>query len=146
MEDNLQFMIKVAEAIALANGPTCETVVHDRELKIVYIANGEISGRSVGHVMDESVFRYLLNWAKKSNNIVIRLTRRETGELTKATTVFSFDSEGNYAGMLCFTQDLTSINQARNLLDSIMNVQPFDAIGENNNISITDYADRKSVV
>ncbi len=140
MEDHLQILIKVAEAIAMANGSTCETVVHDKDLKIVYIANGELSGRSVGHVMDESVFRYLFDWSKRSNGIVIRLTRKENGELAKATTVFSYDSEGNYAGMLCFTQDLSAINQARNLLDSIMNTQPFDTIGENTNITITDYA------
>lgn len=139
MEDQLQFMIKVAEAIALASGPKCETVVHDKNLKIVYIANGELSGRSIGCVMDENVFRYLWEWSQKSNGIVIRMTRKENGDLKKATTVFAQDQDGNYVGMLCFTQDLTAMNQARNLLDSIMNIQPFDS-SEESSMTITDYA------
>lgn len=133
-------LIKIAKAIALANGQQCETVVHNEKLQIIYIDNGYISNRTVGHIMDESVFKYLDDKARANGGIVVRLTRKSNGEMLKSTTIMCYDEAGVYEGMLCFTQNLTAINQARNLLDSLMNVHPFeDHENDGTNMSIVDY-------
>lgn len=130
----------IAAGIATSLGDTCETVVHDKEKKITYIKNGHISGRDVGNTMDETVFEYIVSRARKQNNIVVRLTRKPNGELMKSTTMVFFDETGRYDAMLCFSMDLTQVNQARNILDSIMNLQPFENNEESGeSMSIVEY-------
>lgn len=123
-------LILIAKGIAGSMGGTCETTVHDENKVITYIQNGHISGRTEGQVMDDSVFEYLVDRAKKQGNIIVRLTKKENGELMKSTTMMFFDHSGRYAGMLCFSIDLTQVSQARNILDSLMNLQPFEESDE----------------
>ena len=49
-------LIQIAKAISLSLGDQCEAVVHDKDRRIAFIANGYISGRQAGQVMEESVF------------------------------------------------------------------------------------------
>lgn len=140
MKDLKETLALVARGMAIALGETCETVVHDEERRISYIENGHISGRSVGDVMDASVFEYLADRARKQGNVVVRLTKKQNDELMKSTTMLFFDEFGKYEAMLCVSVDLTQVNQARNLLDSIMNIQPFDDSEENGeSMSIIEY-------
>lgn len=140
MSDLMKSLIRIARAIALAQGENCESVVHDREKTIVHIENGYISNRMVGDVMDDSVFEYLDGKARENDGIVVRLTRKDNGEILKSTTMFFYDEQGAYEGMLCFTMNLTVINQARNLLDSLMNIKPFeDRENVGTDMSIVDY-------
>lgn len=141
MTDIKTVLIQIAKAISLSMGENCETVVHDEQKRIIFIANGYISGREEGQVMDDSVFEYLADRARKEGGSVVRLTKKTDGELAKSTTVMFFDQTGNYNAMLCFTVNLTALNQARNLLDMLMNIQPFeDKEEQDENMSITDYA------
>ncbi len=140
MKKVTDFMILTAKAIATSLGNTCETVIHDENRKIIYIENGYISGREVGNIMDKSVFEYLIDRAVNEDNMLIRLTKTKTGEILKSTTVFLFDDMGKYQAMLCFTMDVTKINEARILLDSIMNIEPFESNGEQKTgMSVVDY-------
>lgn len=140
MTDIKGILIEIAKGIVLSMGETCEAVVHDEDRRIIFIANGYISGREEGHVMDDSVFEYLADRTKKEGNSIVRLTKKANGELAKSTTIMFFSSTGKYEAMLCFTINLTELNQARNLLDSLMNIQPFeDKDEQDNNMSIVDY-------
>ena len=72
---------------------------------------------------------------------VVRLTRKNNGELHKSTTMMFFDETGAYEAMLCFTVNLTALDQAKKMLDSLMNVMPFDspeAMGSD--LTIADYS------
>lgn len=140
MNDLKAILVEIAKALALSMGETCETVVHDENKTIIHIENGSISGREVGDVMDDSVFEYLADRSRKENGNVVRLTKKANGELAKSTTVMFFDSMGKYEAMLCFTINLTALNQARNMLDSLMNIQPFEEKEEQkDNRTIADY-------
>lgn len=140
MKDIKENLALIAKGMATALGETCETVVHDENRKISYIENGYLSGRSVGDTMDASVFEYLVDRAKKQGNVVVRLTKKQNDELMKSTTMLFFDEFGKYEAMLCVSVDLTRVNQARNLLDSIMNIQPFDDGEESGeSMSIIEY-------
>lgn len=133
-------LIQIAKAIALALGDQCEAVVHDKDRRIAFIANGYISGREVGQVMEGSVFDYFQDIVGENGGTAVRLTRKEDGELHKSTTMMFFDENGDYEAMLCFTVNLTALNQARKILDSIMNVLPFeDKVVSGTDLSISDY-------
>lgn len=140
MENLEQSLIRVAKAIALARGKNCETVVHNKDRAICYIENGHISNRNVGNVMDPQVFEYLDERARENDGIVVRLTRKPTGEMLKSTTVFFYGPKGEYEAMLCFTFDLTAVNQARNMLDALMDLEPFeDRESFSTNMNLVDY-------
>lgn len=133
-------LTQIAKGIALALGDQCEAVVHDKDRRIAFIANGHISGRETGQVMEESVFDYFQDIARENGGTAVRLTRKEDGELHKSTTMMFFDENGEYEAMLCFTMNLTALNQARKMLDSMMNVLPFeDREVSGTDLSISDY-------
>lgn len=114
--------------------------MHDKDRRIAFIANGYISGREVGQVMEGSVFDYFQDIVGENGGTAVRLTRKEDGELHKSTTMMFFDENGDYEAMLCFTVNLTALNQARKILDSIMNVLPFeDKVVSGTDLSISDY-------
>ena len=139
--DMVNRLIQIAKGISQSLGETCEAVVHDRDHRIAYIANGHISGREQGQEMEESVFKYFEDETRANNGTVVRLTRKNNGELHKSTTMMFFDETGAYEAMLCFTVNLTALDQAKKMLDSLMNVMPFDspeAIGSD--LTIADYS------
>ena len=126
--DMVNRLIQIAKGISLSLGETCEAVVHDGDHRIAFIANGHISGREQGQQMEES-------------GTVVRLTRKNNGELHKSTTMMFFDENGAYEAMLCFTVNLTALDQAKKMLDSLMNVMPFEspeAMGSD--LTIADYS------
>ena len=101
--DMVNRLIQIAKGISLSLGETCEAVVHDGDHRIAYIANGHISGREQGQQMEESVFKYFEDETRANNGTVVRLTRKNNGELHKSTTMMFFDETGAYEAMLCFT-------------------------------------------
>ena len=140
MENLEQSLIRIAKAIALSRGKNCETVVHDKQRAICFIQNGHVSNRRLGSVMDRQVFEYLDERARENDGIVVRLTRKPTGEMLKSTTVFFYGPDGEYEAMLCFTLDLTAVNQARNMLDALMDLEPFeDRENFSTNMNLVDY-------
>ena len=86
-------LIQIAQSIALSLGENCEAVVHDRNRRIAFIANGYISGREKGQVMEESVFDYFEDLTRSNGGTVVRLTRKDNGELHKSTTMMFFDDQ-----------------------------------------------------
>ena len=139
--DMVNRLIQIAKGISLSLGETCEAVVHDGDHRIAYIANGHISGREQGQEMEESVFKYFEDETRANNGTVVRLTRKNNGELHKSTTMMFFDENGAYEAMLCFTVNLTALDQAKKMLDSLMNVMPFEspeAMGSD--LTIADYS------
>lgn len=74
-------LIQIAKAISLSLGDQCEAVVHDKDRRIAFIANGYISGHQAGQVMEESVFEYFRDMTKANDGTAIRLTSKENGEL-----------------------------------------------------------------
>mgnify|MGYP003175531402 FL=1 len=70
--DMVNRLIQIAKGIALSLGETCEAVVHDRDHRIAYIANGHISGREQGQQMEESVFKYFEDETRANNGTVVR--------------------------------------------------------------------------
>ena len=74
-------LIQIAKAISLSLGDQCEAVVHDKDRRIAFIANGYISGRQAGQVMEESVFEYFRDMTKANGNSIDQQRKRRAAQI-----------------------------------------------------------------
>jgi predicted transcriptional regulator YheO len=100
----------VVDGIAGTFGPRCEVVLHDlRNLdrSIVKIANGHVTGRTVGGSITDQGLKDL----KKGNSDLILNYQSVTsdGRSLKSTTIIFRDKDGSPAAAICINVDVTEI-------------------------------------
>ena len=106
----LQFLLRLAKALAAQFGPNCEVVIHDLlsndpDSSIVAIENGHISGRKVGDGPSR-VVQEALN-GETAEDRLCYLTKTRDGKTLKSTTVFLRDDDGKPIGILAINYDIT---------------------------------------
>lgn len=111
-EDQLDFLKRLAEGIAVQFGKNCEVAVHDLTTKdlnhtIVAIENGHISGRSIGDGPSNVVIKALDTDPKKLHDKLAYLTRTEDGKILKSTTIFLRDQKGVPYAIFAINYDIT---------------------------------------
>jgi predicted transcriptional regulator YheO len=104
-------------------GPTTEIVLHDTSdlsRSIVALANGQITGRSVGGPATDLVLKILQNREYLERDYLANyLAESNTGVMFRSSTFFVRDAEGEIIGMLCLNIDDSPLIQARDLLTLI---------------------------
>jgi predicted transcriptional regulator YheO len=104
-------------------GPTTEIVLHDTSdlsRSIVALANGQITGRSVGGPATDLVLKILQNREYLERDYLANyLAESSTGVMFRSSTFFVRDAEGEIIGMLCLNIDDSPLIQARDLLTLI---------------------------
>lgn len=130
----LQFLLRLAKALAAQFGPNCEVVIHDLlsndpDSSIVAIENGHISGRKVGDGPSR-VVQEALN-GETAEDRLCYLTKTRDGKTLKSTTVFLRDDDGKPIGILAINYDITLLLAMENTL------QQFTAAGPSEPESIT---------
>lgn len=120
----LKSMIPLVEGIASTFGKNCEVVLHDirnPQSSIIAIANGHITGRTVGSPMTEYGLADLrrgqfdkprVNYSKKTKD----------GKLLKATSLFIKDEKGKVIGFLCINYDISELTIAKNIINDLTNI------------------------
>lgn len=116
-------MLKVmADGIAETFGSSCETVIHEKfenSHKIVYIRNGEVSGRKVGDTTSLRGDDSMINDFYKGKNIINYEAKTNTGKLIKSTT-FHFKKD-TYHLSLGINYDFTLFSLMDNTLRNFIN-------------------------
>lgn len=130
----LQFLLRLAKALAAQFGPNCEVVIHDLlsndpDSSIVAIENGHISGRKVGDGPSR-VVQEALNGETNQDRLCY-LTKTRDGKTLKSTTVFLRDDDGKPIGILAINYDITLMLAMENTLHQ------FTATGSGEEESIT---------
>lgn len=130
----LQFLLRLAKALAAQFGPNCEVVIHDLlsndpDSSIVAIENGHISGRKVGDGPSR-VVQEALNGETNQDRLCY-LTKTRDGKTLKSTTVFLRDDDGRPIGILAINYDITLMLAMENTLHQ------FTATGPSEEESIT---------
>lgn len=130
----LQFLLRLAKALAAQFGPNCEVVIHDLlsndpDSSIVAIENGHISGRKVGDGPSR-VVQEALNGETNQDRLCY-LTKTRDGKTLKSTTVFLRDDDGKPIGILAINYDITLLLAMENTLHQ------FTATGSGEEESIT---------
>jgi len=109
-------LIAAANGIAREFGRDCEVCIHDLsaddlEHTIIYIINGEITGRKIGdgasNVVLETV-EALKNGRTISDHLGYT-TRTHDGRILKSSTIFLKDENGEYRYLLGINYDITNI-------------------------------------
>lgn len=120
----LKSMIPLVEGIANTFGKNCEVILHDiryPQSSIIAIANGHISGRTIGSPMSEyglatlrrgQFDKPLINYSKKTKD----------GKLLKSTSLFIKDEEERLIGFLCINYDISELTIAKNIISDITNI------------------------
>lgn len=113
-QSRLVLLKQMADGIAAEFGPNCEVVVHDLSRRhvnnsIVYIVNGNISGRQIGDGASRAVLRALKKGAEELKDSYAYLTRTDSGRIMKSSTMYIKDEEGNPKYALGINFDITNL-------------------------------------
>ena len=118
----------LVEFLGQALGSDYEVVLHDLSEgnnAIVAIANGHISGRSMGAPLTALALRFLADkeYEQHDYKVGYRGVSRKNGHLRSSTT-FIKDEEGQVIGMLCINFDPSRGVQAANAVLSMCGLPP----------------------
>lgn len=120
----LKSMIPLIEGIANTFGKNCEVILHDiryPQSSVIAIANGYITGRTVGSPMSEyglatlrkgQFDKHKINYSKKTKE----------GKLLKSTSLFIKDEDDKLIGFLCINYDISELTIAKNIINDMTNI------------------------
>ncbi len=129
-KDMLEMLKTMADGISETFGPSCETVVHeifDNSHIILYINNGEVSGRKDGDtttiIGDDSG----IDDFYKGKNLINYEARTREGKLIKSTT-FHYKGE-SYHFSFGINYDFTLFSMMSNTINSFIKTSsPYDEV------------------
>lgn len=106
----LQFLFRLAKALAAQFGPNCEVVIHDLQSNdpdssIVAIENGHVSGRKVGDGPSHVVLEALGGGIPDDR--LCYLTKTRDGKTLKSTTIYIRDEGRAPIGIFSINYDIT---------------------------------------
>lgn len=114
--------------VAQTFGNNCEVVLHDfsnMQNSIVEIANGHVTGRSVGSPLPEHSLKRISEG--RLEDVINYTGKSAEGRVLKSSTTFIKDDHGKVLGCFCINFDMTELVVAQKVLNDIMNVNPLEA-------------------
>jgi len=119
----LKGIIPLVDGIANTFGKNCEVVLHDirnPQSSVIAIANGHITGRSIGSPMTEYGLATLRS-GQFDKPIVNYRKKTKDGKLLKSSSLFIKDENGKLIGFLCINYDISELTIARNIINNLTN-------------------------
>lgn len=104
-------------------GNNCEVVLHDfsnMQNSIVEIANGHVTGRSIGSPLPEHSLKRISEG--RVEDVINYTGKSAEGRVLKSSTTFIKDKQGKVVGCFCINFDMTELVLAQKVLNDIMNV------------------------
>lgn len=126
----LNILTAMAHAISAHYGKNCETVIHDltrdtaAEHSIVYIENGEVTGRKIGDGASKVVLEQLGRKDVQEKDHIGYFTKTPDGKLLKSTTVYIKNEKGKPVAIFSVNHDITSLSVAATAISEM--VQPVE--------------------
>ncbi len=122
--DLLQQYSVLVQFLGKTLGPDYEIVLHDLNpdhKEIIAIANGHVSGRSIGSPLTDASLKMLIGKKYETDDFVCSYKGiAENGDLLRSSTMFIKDSSGKPAGLLCINFDDSRFIQLHDSLLSII--------------------------
>ena len=127
--EQLDFYKRLAHALALQFGSSCEVVVHDLEAKdpshsIVAIENGHVTGRKLGDGPSHVVLEALHAGDTKLEDRPAYLTKTADGKILKSSTVFIRDEDGRAVGIFAINYDITILRAMGDTIAEVVGTEP----------------------
>ncbi len=126
-------LFSLARAVAAHYGKSCEVAVHDltdnnaAEHSIIYIENGEVTGRTVGDGASGVVLEQLRGESAAEDRIGY-FTKTSDGKILKSTTAYIRDESGKVIAIFSINHDITALSVASTALSEMVN--PIDSGGD----------------
>lgn len=119
----LDVLKQIAHALSVHFGEACEVVIHDlkqnTDHSIIYIENGELTGRKVGDAPSQAVLDAVRNKERIQSDQLAYLTKTDTGKIFKSSTIYIRDKNGNLSYILAINYDITSLLATESSLHSL---------------------------
>lgn len=124
----LRSYIPVVEGIAKTFGQNCEVVLHDfskMDRSIIAIANGHVTGRSVGGPLYESLLKNVLDDNIQEDKINYTGKSAE-GRVLKSSTMFIRNENNDIIGCICINFDLSELVVSKRVIDNLIQTESSD--------------------
>ena len=115
----------LAHGVAGQYGKSCEVAVHDLTVEnaadssIIYIENGEVTGRKVGDGASAVVLEELSQAEQNHEDRIGYFTKTSDGKVLKSTTVYIRDDSGKVIAIFSFNHDITALSVASTALTEL---------------------------
>lgn len=126
-EELINVVIGIAKGIAKLEGRDTEVAVHDlHEMQMVYIANGNITGREVGTRMDKSIYKMILRQVDDDGHMIAYNSVSEKGRKLRSSHFIIRDEEDRPAVLVCINQDNSKLEELRDYINYKIHVNTED--------------------
>ncbi|MDR1619965.1 MAG: helix-turn-helix transcriptional regulator [Clostridiales bacterium] len=120
----MEFLKRMAAALAAQFGDNCEVVVHDlkqADNTIVAIENGHVSNRKVGDGPSHIVLEAMTKDPAALRDQLGYLGKTHDGRIVKSSTIYIRDDTDKVTGVFSINYDLTGLLMAESAVKSIIN-------------------------
>lgn len=120
----MEFLKRIAAALAAQFGDHCEIVVHDlrqTDNTIVAIENGHVSNRKLGDGPSHIVLEAMTKPPEELHDQLGYLSKTHDGRIVKSSTVYIRNDDGAVEGVFSINYDLTGLLMAETAVKSIIN-------------------------
>src|SRR5699024_2095443 len=136
---------QIADALAAQFGPNCEVVIHDlssqnAEHPIVYIVNGHVTGRKMGHGTSKVFMEHILGADHDPRDHLAYLTRTPDGKILKSSTVYIRNSKGKVTAILSINYDISALLMINGAISGLIST-PEAVQGEQERITVLNVND-----
>jgi predicted transcriptional regulator YheO len=131
IEEVLPLLEPIVKGIAEHFGKQCEVVLHDYQKdfssSIVAIANGQLTGRSIGKGGTKIGLR-IMQGDQKEDGLFHYTTQTKQGKLLHSSTMYLKNDAGEVIGSLCINYDMTDLMNLKSAINHVMG--PMDVAPE----------------
>lgn len=123
MSSVLEQYIPLAEMLVQTFGKDVEVVLHNLatpEHSVVYVANGDVTGRKIGDSFDQLIKQVLLSKRLEHDYVANYYFTAANGKLIRSSTLLLRDKDNKLQGALCINVDTTKITQQIESLQAML--------------------------
>jgi len=143
--EKLELLKQVAEGIAGQFGSGCEVVIHDLsknpDHSIVFIVNGQVSGRKVGDGASSVVLEQMQTNAPEPKDHLCYLMKTPDGKILKSSTVYIKNSKGKVTAILAINYDISKLMMVESALSELISTGEAQPAEPERIININDMLD-----
>ena len=126
-------LFSLAHTVAAHYGKSCEVAIHDltdedaANHSIIYIENGEVTGRAVGDGASGVVLEQL-SGSHPAQDRIGYFTKTADGKILKSSTTYIRDEDGRVIAIFSVNHDITSLSVAATAIGELISpVEPADS-------------------
>ena len=129
IDEILPFLSLLIEGMAKHFGEGCEFVVHDYSKDtstIVAIANGEVTGRSIGHG-NEKIGLSVMRGTEEETGNFNTISQTPDGRFLRSSSIYLRGEENELLGLFCVNFDITELIRSRNFIEQFIHLDLNDS-------------------